>query len=129
MQWSGVNLYNIQVLVCSRCYDSPQEQLRTVILPPDPPSVINARVPDFAYEGAGPVQAQLAADTPAGSTLLYVSSVSGFEVGNSIWIQLNNGSFAQESITVVDSAAVTLTIANPLPFSAPENGQITVSST
>ena len=36
-EWSGTHLYNIRILVCSdRCYDRPQEQLRTIILPPDP---------------------------------------------------------------------------------------------
>jgi len=51
VQWSGQHLYNIQILVCKeRCYDTPQEQLRTIILPPDPPPVLNARVPNFAYE-------------------------------------------------------------------------------
>ncbi len=50
-QWAGTHLYNIQILVCKeRCYDVPQEQLRTIILPPDPPPVLNARVPNFAYE-------------------------------------------------------------------------------
>ena len=50
-QWAGNHLYCIQILVCKeRCYDKPQEQLRTIILPPDPPPVLNARVPDFAYE-------------------------------------------------------------------------------
>ena len=49
--WSGTHLYNIQVLVCrDRCYDLPNEQLRTIILPPDPPPILNARVPNFAYE-------------------------------------------------------------------------------
>ena len=51
IQWSGTQLYNIQILVCrDRCFDQPQEQLRTIILPPDPPPVLNARVPDFEYE-------------------------------------------------------------------------------
>jgi hypothetical protein len=50
-EWSGTHLYNIQVLVCQdRCFDTPQEQFRTIILPPDPPPVLNARPPNFAYE-------------------------------------------------------------------------------
>lgn len=49
-QWAGQQLFNIQILVCDRCLDVPNEQLRTIILPPDPPPVLNARVPDFAYE-------------------------------------------------------------------------------
>lgn len=49
-QWSGTHLYNIGALVCDECLDIPQEQLRTIILPPDPPPLINARVPNFDYE-------------------------------------------------------------------------------
>lgn len=51
MQWAGTHIYNTGALVCEdRCLDVPNEQLRTIILPPDPPPVINARVPNFAYE-------------------------------------------------------------------------------
>jgi hypothetical protein len=53
MEWGGVSLYNKRVLVCTvgnRCYDVPQEQLRTIILPPDPLPLKNPRVPDYAYE-------------------------------------------------------------------------------
>lgn len=52
-EWSGAKLYNTQLLVCTTgngCYDTPNEQLRTIILPPDPPPLLNARVPNFAYE-------------------------------------------------------------------------------
>jgi hypothetical protein len=63
-QWAGTHLYNIQILVCrERCYDVPQEQLRTIILPPDPPPVLNARVPDFAYEEQTPIIFQFATPT------------------------------------------------------------------
>lgn len=47
--WGGVQLYNIRVLVCPLCYDIPNEQLRTIILPPDPLPLKNPRVPYFAY--------------------------------------------------------------------------------
>ena len=64
-QWSGTNLYNIQLLVCKeRCYDIPQEQLRTIILPPDPPPVLNARVPNFAYEEQTPRVTQYGLNAP-----------------------------------------------------------------
>jgi hypothetical protein len=54
-QWSGTHIYNIQVLVCKeRCYDTPQEQLRTILLAPDPLPVLNARVPNFEYEEQTP---------------------------------------------------------------------------
>lgn len=53
MEWAGTHLYNTRILVCTTgnmCYDKPQEQFRTIILPPDPPALLNARIPDFAYE-------------------------------------------------------------------------------
>lgn len=52
-EWAGNQLYNTGKLVCiegNHCYDKPQEQFRTIILPPDPPPIVNARVPNFAYE-------------------------------------------------------------------------------
>lgn len=52
-EWAGNQLYNTGVLLCiegNHCYDIPQEQFRTIILPPDPPPIVNARVPDFDYE-------------------------------------------------------------------------------
>ncbi len=49
-QWAGTHLQNLRALVCRPCLDVPQEQLRTIILPPDPPPLLNARVPNFEYE-------------------------------------------------------------------------------
>ena len=42
-QWQGPKLQNIRLLVCPPCYDTPQEQLRTIVLPPDPVPIFNAR--------------------------------------------------------------------------------------
>lgn len=52
-EWTGTHLFNTGLLVCTtgnRCYDKPFEQLRTIILPPDPPPVQNARTENFAYD-------------------------------------------------------------------------------
>ena len=38
VEWRGTTLQNIRLLVCSSCYDTPQEQLRTIGLPPEFPS-------------------------------------------------------------------------------------------
>ena len=43
VQWAGVKLQTYDILVCSRCWDTPQEQLRTIIIPPDPMPVYNPR--------------------------------------------------------------------------------------
>ena len=60
-EWAGMQLYDTGVLVCTigpKCYDIPQEQLRTIILPPDPPPIVNARVPNFDYEEQTVIQLQ-----------------------------------------------------------------------
>lgn len=51
-EWGGTRIFNTRVLVCTgnNCLDVVQEQLRSIVLPPDPYPVLNARVPDFAYE-------------------------------------------------------------------------------
>ena len=57
-EWSGTHLYNTHSLRCWRCIDVPQEQWRVVILPSDPPPIINARVENFAYEEQTPIVMQ-----------------------------------------------------------------------
>jgi len=42
-QWAGTRLINTRVLVYEDEYDQPQEQLKTIILPPDPVGIRNAR--------------------------------------------------------------------------------------
>ncbi len=42
-EWGGTKLYNKRVLVGPDEYDTPQRQLGTIILPPDPVSILNAR--------------------------------------------------------------------------------------
>ena len=128
-QWSGTHIYSLGILVCDICYDIPQEQLRTIILPPDPPPVVNARPPNFTYEETGPVQTSLTASAPQGSNSLPVESVTGFVVGSYVWIQLNTGSFAEELLSGVDTVNNILTIVSPLPAVAPIYGSVTVSST
>jgi len=47
MQWQydyrGLSLQNIQILTFGQYLDEPQRQLGAVILPPDPPGLLNAR--------------------------------------------------------------------------------------
>lgn len=49
--WSGARLQNLQILVCDRCLDVPQEQLRAKILSADPLPIYNARPEPFTYTG------------------------------------------------------------------------------
>ena len=45
--WAGANLINKRILVCAPCEDTPQEQLRAIVLPADPVPIINPRVQDY----------------------------------------------------------------------------------
>lgn len=49
-QWQGAALANIRLLVCPECYDVPQQQLRAIVLPPDPVPIINARTENFLQD-------------------------------------------------------------------------------
>ncbi len=60
--WRGTQLQNLNTLVCTvTCLDKPQRQLGTVILPPDPVGLLNARPEPypsdeywlFLWEGVG----------------------------------------------------------------------------
>lgn len=62
VQWSGVKLQNLRLLVCRRtCQDTPQPQLKTIIIPPDPMPVLNPRPENYAAT----VPSNLATETPS----------------------------------------------------------------
>lgn len=46
-QWTGTSLQNLWILVCRKCLDVPQEQLRAIQLPADPVPVWQPRVEQF----------------------------------------------------------------------------------
>jgi len=46
--WAGASLINRGILVCSTCLDTPQEQLRAIVLPADPVPILNPRIEYFA---------------------------------------------------------------------------------
>lgn len=49
-EWGGPNLINRQMLVCEKCLDVPQDQLRTIVLPPDPVPIQNPRPEYFEQD-------------------------------------------------------------------------------
>ena len=52
LQWqydyAGAGLINKRILVCNDCNDTPQAQLRAIVLPADPVPIQNPRVQDYA---------------------------------------------------------------------------------
>jgi hypothetical protein len=51
-EYSGPKLQNLRILVCNRCLDDHQPQLRPILLPQDPPPVMNPRVEQFKIDEA-----------------------------------------------------------------------------
>ncbi len=50
VQYSGPALINKRFLVCELCVDIPQDQLRSIVLPPDPPGLMNARPEPYTID-------------------------------------------------------------------------------
>jgi len=46
--WRGAELQNVRILVCGTCKDTPQEQLRAIVVPSDPVPIQQPRTQDFA---------------------------------------------------------------------------------
>ncbi len=57
-EWRGPRLMNLRILVCPPCKDVPQEQLRPIVIPPDPVPRANPRPEDFAQDNIGISAAQ-----------------------------------------------------------------------
>lgn len=48
--WRGATLQNTRVLVCGRCNDDQQQQLRAIVIPADPVPIMNPRVEYFVSD-------------------------------------------------------------------------------
>ncbi len=49
--WRGPRMQNLRVLVCQSCYDAPQQSgQRTILLPPDPVPIMNARTENYVAD-------------------------------------------------------------------------------
>lgn len=49
-QWRGTQLVNTRILCYPDMLDVPQRQLGTIIIPPDPPPLMNARPEQYAID-------------------------------------------------------------------------------
>ena len=50
--YAGISLVNKRILVCHKCLDRPQAQLKAIILPADPMPIANPRVFNYAQADA-----------------------------------------------------------------------------
>ena len=78
----GPQLQNLRFLVCDRCYDKPQAQLKPIILSMDPTPILNARPEDYNYANTS----DLAAAEPTTTF-----QQTGIPVDNSIGLLTEDG--------------------------------------
>ena len=76
--WRGTSLQNLYILVCDRCLDTPQEQLRAIQLPADPVPIYFPSIEDFAadetnYRSTVPGSVDPVTGIPIPSTTLRVT--------------------------------------------------------
>jgi hypothetical protein len=45
--WAGATTVNKQILVCNNCLDTPQQQLRAIVIPADPMPISNPRPQEY----------------------------------------------------------------------------------
>lgn len=72
--WAGTGMINKRLLVCRRCMDKPQPQLRSIIIPADPVPIMNPRPQSFVeastdrrqISGANTVNAATGIPVPGG---------------------------------------------------------------
>jgi hypothetical protein len=48
--WAGTSIVSLNLQVCDTCLDEPQRQLGTIVLPPDPPPLMNALPEPYAID-------------------------------------------------------------------------------
>ena len=82
-EWAGTGLVNKRILVSRDELDVPQRQLGTIIIPPDPPPIQNARPEQYPYEEV-PVSTRITTSgkyrvttSPNGSPLYSLRIISG----------------------------------------------------
>ncbi len=69
-EWAGLQIINKRTLVCPRCLDVPNEAIRTIILPPDPDPVLNARPEQYSVdEGLMPLTTEKTRTGDPGSVI------------------------------------------------------------
>lgn len=53
--YRGPRLANLRILVCEKCYDKPQAQLKPLLITQDPIPVLNARPEDYNFANSGTI--------------------------------------------------------------------------
>lgn len=107
-EWAGTQLVNKRILVTPDELDVPQRQLGSIILPPDPDPILNARPENYTIDESTLITTTLNANAVSGTSVLNVLSTAGFTTGTFSVVQLDNGGLPRFTITVVNGTTMTL---------------------
>lgn len=124
-QWAGSKLQNLRLLVCDKCLDTPQRQLGTFVLPPDPVPIMNARPENYTIDEDGPAQTTISIAANAGTTSLVVASTDDFATGDPVIVACAAGVLARFIGTV--NSTTSLAINGPLPYAAAVGNYVTLA--
>jgi len=149
LQWqfdyAGAGLINKRILVCTPCLDTPQNQLRSIVLPADPVPIENPRVQDYAYAETSTIAVSQGAQTdPTTGIPIYPVNSLVTEDGQSLTTQpigqpvgldqsavmpLNNQTtyrVALPLLSVIANGTNTVTVTCSAPHGLSTNNQIAV---
>jgi len=109
-EYGGMRLINERILVCETCYDTPQIQLRTILLPPDPvpiefpsPEVYTAT--DNPISGIGFQPVDLSPVTNASTYGVNFGNITGNAGVNSVFdANINKQSWRSATLGVSNSS-------------------------
>lgn len=94
-QYGAMRLINLRILVCDTCRDSPQIQLRTILLPPDPVPIEYPVPEDYAsatnpISGNGFAPTDLTAVRPSSFGTMNIGTITQGGGMNAVWDGFTN---------------------------------------
>ncbi|MDE2105630.1 MAG: hypothetical protein KGL39_50855 [Patescibacteria group bacterium] len=114
--YRGPVLQNLRILVCRRCLDTPQDQLRTIVLPADPMPIMQPRVQDYLT----PATSYPVGQGPVGlPDNLDINAVMPLEGTTAYRVQLN-------PLSIIANSTDTITVTFSAPHGLATDDQIVV---
>lgn len=115
-EWAGMELQNQRYLVCDRCLDEPNPQLRTYIPPADPLPVRDPR-PDASAMGITTLVTTVAATSatlvPAAAAAQYIAFQAPIAAG--LWLNMSGGTAGPGLLNCLFYAPTYPFVANNFP--------------
>lgn len=107
-EWAGTQLINKRILCAPDQIDEPQRQLGTIILPPDPEPIPNARPENYTLDESTLITTTTVGTAVSGTTVINVLDTTGFTSGTFGVVELDNGALPRFTITVINGTTMTL---------------------